>query len=52
MRDGATAFCHATKTQSCDPLAGHFALNVVRERRPGWLERALRSLVPITSPFL
>ena len=47
----ATVICYATKTQPCDPSAGQFALNVVRERRPGWLERALRSLVPITSPF-
>ena len=47
----ATVFCYATKAQPCDPAAHHFALNVARERRPGWLERALRSLVPITSPF-
>jgi esterase/lipase superfamily enzyme len=48
----ASVFCYVTKSQPCDPSAGHFALNVARARRPGWLERALRSLVPITSPFL
>jgi esterase/lipase superfamily enzyme len=48
----ATVFCYATKAQPCDPSAGHFVLNVTRARRPGWIERALRSLVPITSPFL
>jgi esterase/lipase superfamily enzyme len=47
----ATVFCYTTKAQPCDPSAGHFILNVARERRPGWLERAMRSLVPITSPF-
>jgi hypothetical protein len=47
----ATVFCYTTKTQPCEPSAGHFILNVARERRPGWLERAMRSLVPITSPF-
>jgi len=44
----ATVFCFNTNTQPCD----RFALSVVRERRPGWLERAWRSFVPITSPFL
>jgi esterase/lipase superfamily enzyme len=48
----ATLFCFGAKAQPCDPAAGHFALNVARERSPGWLERAWRSFVPITSPFL
>ena len=47
----ATVVCFATKAKPCDPSAGHFVLNVARARQPGWLERAMRSLVPITSPF-
>ena len=46
-----TVFCYAKPGTSCDRTSGQFALHVAKERRPGWLLRALRSLVPITSPF-
>ena len=47
----ATLFCYETATHLCNPAEGRFALHVSRERRPDWLVRAMRSLVPITSPF-
>ena len=46
-----TLFCFETETHPCNPTEGRFALHVSRERRPDWLLRAMRSLVPITSPF-
>lgn len=46
-----TVFCYAKAAQPCDRTSGQFALHVDKVRRPGWLLRALRSLVPITSPF-
>ena len=46
-----TVFCYAKPGQVCEPSAGHFALHVAPDRRPDWFVRAIRSLVPITSPF-
>jgi esterase/lipase superfamily enzyme len=46
-----TVFCYAKPGQTCDPSGGRYALHVELFRRPDWLLRALRSLVPITSPF-
>jgi esterase/lipase superfamily enzyme len=47
----ATLFCYETKTHPCNPTEGRFALHVAPDRRPDWLLRTMRSLVPITSPF-
>ena len=46
-----TVFCYAKKEPRCEGATGTFALHVSPERRPDWLLRAMRSLVPITSPF-
>src|SRR5689334_1059529 len=46
-----TVFCYEKNRVPCDDAASTYALHVSRERRPDWLLRALRSLVPITSPF-
>jgi len=46
-----TVFCYAKGQPHCDGTTGTFALHVSPARRPDWLLRAMRSLVPITSPF-
>jgi len=46
-----TVFCYAKGQPRCDGTTGTFALHVSPARRPDWLVRAMRSLVPITSPF-
>jgi esterase/lipase superfamily enzyme len=46
-----TVFCYTKGEAKCDGAGGTYALHVSRARRPDWLLRALRSLVPITSPF-
>jgi esterase/lipase superfamily enzyme len=50
-RHEATLFCYETQAHPCNPAEGRFALHVTRERRLGWFIRAMRSFVPITSPF-
>jgi len=47
----STVFCYETPKQGCTPADRRYALRVSPQRRPDWLLRALRSLVPITSPF-
>jgi len=47
----ATVFCYEKPGQTCNSVDRRYALRVSLQRRPDWLLRALRSLVPITSPF-
>ncbi len=46
-----TVFCLDKSGEACNPADGRYALHVEKFRRPDWLLRALRSLVPITSPL-
>lgn len=46
-----TVFCYEKEQSACDQANGPYALHVEKFRRPDWLLRALRSLVPITSPL-
>ena len=50
-RHAQTVFCYGHPDQECAPEDRRYALRVMPGRRPGWLLRALRALVPITSPF-
>jgi esterase/lipase superfamily enzyme len=46
-----TVFCYEKSGAACNAADTRYALHVEKFRRPDWLLRALRSLVPITSPF-
>jgi esterase/lipase superfamily enzyme len=46
-----TLFCYEKSGGACDTADARYALHVEKFRRPDWLLRALRSLVPITSPL-
>ncbi len=43
----ATLACRTPDGPACDPQKPHYVLNVARDRRPDWLVRLTRRLVPL-----
>ena len=47
----ATVFCFQKAGENCNGTNVSYGLRVSPDRRPDWITRAIRSLMPITSPF-